>query len=647
MHLKKSLLLLLLLSFSLSFTQAIEIPFHRGFNLTWIWSNESANKISFSKYGKEDLENIKEMGCDVIRLPLSLRYFADNTLDRTLNPIFFYFLDQVVDWCEELELYLILDNHTQFPNSSYVPTLKDLIPIWRQVAERYSDRSEYILYETFNEPHNISNSSWEALQKYVIRTIRSVDSTHTIIVKPVWDSPSNYKNFKPVDDENVIYSFHSYRPFLFTHQGASWANPPLVNLAGVPYPASAGEMPDCPEDLIGTHFEAKISNYYLDGTDSAVYAYNQPVYDFAEKHNVAIMCDEFGTYSRNAPEADRHRWHKMIIDHFEERDIPWTLWGYNGSFGITKANSYHALNYDIDSVMVNNLRLNMPEQDTSRVCPDTTGFMLYHDYTPRHIIPHVYMDENRFNLYSKTDPAQGEHCIKLTKADAYESINVRFDLLRDISILAQKGASLKFSIKGNQSGTIIYARFMNNNLDNPDEPRWRKVYQLNDHNMTWDNQWHEVSLPLERFYEIGFSKDGERIEPQDKFKWSNIYVIGFYGTGDKLCNATLYFDNIRIELPGEELATSDIIPDNFELHPIYPNPFNAQSTISFSLSEAKDVKIDIYNIQGKIIENITSEYYQAGNYQLKWNANNLSSGVYLVRMQYGDKIICKKAGLIK
>ena len=89
-----------------------EVPFHRGVNLTnWLQAG-SVRQIQFTKYTKQDLINIKSLGCDVIRLPINLHYMTDGEPNYTVDPLFFYFLDQIVDWCEELELHLILDNHT-------------------------------------------------------------------------------------------------------------------------------------------------------------------------------------------------------------------------------------------------------------------------------------------------------------------------------------------------------------------------------------------------------------------------------------------------------------------------------------------------------------------------------------------------------
>ena len=87
-----------------------EVPFHRGVNLTsWLQAG-GPRQIQFTKFTKQDLENIKSLGCDVIRLPMDLHAMTDGAPNYTVDPRFFSLLDQIVDWCEELELHLIFDN---------------------------------------------------------------------------------------------------------------------------------------------------------------------------------------------------------------------------------------------------------------------------------------------------------------------------------------------------------------------------------------------------------------------------------------------------------------------------------------------------------------------------------------------------------
>ena len=201
-----------------------EVPFHRGVNLTSWLQVGSARQIQFTMFTKQDIVNIKSLGCDVIRLPINLHFMTGGAPDYTVDPLFFYFLDQIVDWCEELEIHLILDNHTFDVTANTDPNVdKVLVPVWSQMAEHYQGRSTYLCYEILNEPHGIADARWGQIQQQVIIAIRAVDRVHTIVVTGAgWGSYNNLKFLPIYRDNNLIYSFHFYDPFMFTHQGASW-----------------------------------------------------------------------------------------------------------------------------------------------------------------------------------------------------------------------------------------------------------------------------------------------------------------------------------------------------------------------------------------------------------------------------------------
>ena len=173
----------------------------------------------------------------------------------------------MADWTEELDLYLILDNHTFDPSAATDPVIRDILnPVWRQMAEHFGERSDKVIYEILNEPHGISHDLWNAIQGEVIETIRSVDSTHTIIVGGAdYNSYNSLNKMPSYDDDNLIYTFHFYDPFIVTHQGASWTTPSMVDLADVPYPYAQDKMPRFPTSLQGTWVEGAFDNYHNEG----------------------------------------------------------------------------------------------------------------------------------------------------------------------------------------------------------------------------------------------------------------------------------------------------------------------------------------------------------------------------------------------
>ena len=95
----------------------------------------------------------------------------------------------------------------------------------------------------------------------------------------------------------------------------------------------------------------------------------------------------------------------------------------------------------------------------------------------------------------------------------------------------------------------------------------------------------------------------------------------------------------------------DNIPAPTELQ-CYPNPFNPELTISFSLKEQKKVILDIYNIKGQKVKSLVNETFRPENYNIIWKGDNemgqkAGSGVYFIRLEIDDKVITSKAVLMK
>lgn len=88
-------------------------------------------------------------------------------------------------------------------------------------------------------------------------------------------------------------------------------------------------------------------------------------------------------------------------------------------------------------------------------------------------------------------------------------------------------------------------------------------------------------------------------------------------------------------------------PIQFELHQNFPNPFNPTTTISFTLPEAAQVSLTVFNINGEVVHNILNEFLPAGNYNKEFNAGLLTSGVYYYRLTAGKITETRKMLLLK
>ena len=79
----------------------------------------------------------------------------------------------------------------------------------------------------------------------------------------------------------------------------------------------------------------------------------------------------------------------------------------------------------------------------------------------------------------------------------------------------------------------------------------------------------------------------------------------------------------------------------------YPNPFNPVTSFEYTLVEAGMVNVAVYDISGRMVAELVNDYMSAGTYPVTWNANELSSGVYMLNMIAGDFATVQKVILIK
>jgi endoglucanase len=300
----------------------------------------------------------------VIRLPINLHYMTDGTPDYNIDPLFFGFLDQAVGWAGKHHIHLLLDNHTFDPAVNTDPAIGPiLIKVWTQMARHYKDSSKYIYYEILNEPHGIADQTWNQIQQTVIDAIRAEDSKHTIIVGPAgWNSYNNLAAMPHYTDTNLIYTFHFYDPFLFTHQGASWTDPSMVPVSGIPFPYNAEEMPQVPASLVGTWVGDAYGGYRFEGIESRVKQLLNIAINFRNARQVPLFCGEFGVYIPNSNNDDRAYWYNLVRNYLEENNIPWTIWDYTGGFGLFKKGSGEKFEYDLNAPLIEALGFTMPEQ---------------------------------------------------------------------------------------------------------------------------------------------------------------------------------------------------------------------------------------------------------------------------------------------
>jgi hypothetical protein len=117
-----------------------------------------------------------------------------------------------------------------------------------------------------------------------------------------------------------------------------------------------------------------------------------------------------------------------------------------------------------------------------------------------------------------------------------------------------------------------------------------------------------------------------------------------YGEGYEYAGP--FLNGLEISLL-EELAIYTSDSKEFSLLSVYPNPFNNKLTIPIDLKNQELVSVEIFNINGQLIKTIYDGPLQVGKHNLIWNAQNVSSGLYIIQSKINNKIKNEKTILLK
>ena len=89
------------------------------------------------------------------------------------------------------------------------------------------------------------------------------------------------------------------------------------------------------------------------------------------------------------------------------------------------------------------------------------------------------------------------------------------------------------------------------------------------------------------------------------------------------------------------------MPRKFELTKAYPNPFNPSTSISLYIPMKGNVNVEVYDLNGRVVQTLLSGMQSEGDYNIIWNASGQSSGMYLIRAETAEQTAVQKVLLLK
>ena len=141
-------------------------------------------------------------------------------------------------------------------------------------------------------------------------------------------------------------------------------------------------------------------------------------------------------------------------------------------------------------------------------------------------------------------------------------------------------------------------------------------------------------------------RDKERIFVNEE---SYIIAVWKVGTADR-GNSTIY--NLEITSLGVSDAPENALPSRTQLTGAYPNPFNPQTTVAFALDSPQHVKLEVFDVRGRLVRTLANGPLPAGNHERKWQGRDtknqgVASGVYVIRMTAGRTVEFTRVSLLK
>ncbi len=273
---------------------------------------------------EKDFEVIASWGADHVRLPVDYDVILND--DMSLKEEGFDRIVRAVSLAEKNGLKLVIDLHKtvgfsfdlDVDESGFFENEKHqeiFYRIWEKFAELFGSKSDSVFFELLNEVTDKEFiDPWNRIWQECVRRIRAIAPVTPILVGSYHNNAvSTVRYLDKPDDENIIYNFHCYEPFAFTHQGAQWV----------------------PEDILP--HDRRVSFDESGANEEYFEKLFEDALNKAKEDGKLLYCGEYGIIDKASPE-DTLSWYKVINSVFEKHNIGRSCWSYKQmDFGISDA----------------------------------------------------------------------------------------------------------------------------------------------------------------------------------------------------------------------------------------------------------------------------------------------------------------------
>ena len=320
--------------------------FYKGVNLGG-WLSQCGNQYTEEHYNsfvkKEDIARIASWGMDHVRLPIDYNLIQED--DGTLIEAGFKHIDDCLAWCKEYGLNTVLDLHKAcgfvFDDENYCSFFADqklqaqFIELWKEIARRYGNK-ENIAFELLNEVTMPEMAEpWNEIIRKTMPEIRKIADKTKVIVGGIYNSSiTGLSLMEAPYDENMVFTYHCYSPFIFTHQDAEWIAK-MPKGFSTTFPKTAKETMEESRSVYGSDFDNEFENLGDALLDKEYFRHLfEPAIAIAEKFDVPLYCGEYGVIDLADCDSTL-RWFESMHEALEECKIGRAVWSYKKmNFGL-------------------------------------------------------------------------------------------------------------------------------------------------------------------------------------------------------------------------------------------------------------------------------------------------------------------------
>jgi len=549
---------------------------------------------------EKDIELIAEWGFNSIRLPFHYQLFSPIDSPGVFIEDGFEIIDTLLVWCKNNNLYLILDMHCA-PGGQNDGNISDsdgeaklwtipsnqerTIEIWKRIAERYASEEWIVGYDLLNEPVLPPGFSGADLRDFYIRlkdAVREVDSNHIIFIEGNWYA-TDFNGLTPRFDANMVYAFHKYWNETDLASIQTYRNMRLQSITPLwlgetgensnPWFYETVQLMD--QQNIGWNWWAhKKFNTITSPLSAVIPSEYQQIIDYW-KGNAARPSAEFARTAlfkmASNLELDKCELHSDVIAALTDPD-----------FGITsKPFKVHivpgtimAVDYDYgtNGIAYHDVEFKKIRWDADQ--PWNKGYQYRNDGVD--IEKSSVLGANDYNIGWIEDNEWVRYTVEIVYSGKY---NIDFSVA---------GTSSNGRIQMKVDGQIVL-----NTLIVPDTGGWQNWQKITENG---------VYLP----------------------KGTHVIEILFLRGG---------FNFQKMEFTSADNSIIEKVTSYLYLGKNYPNPFNDQTTIPIVLTRPSEVKLNIFDLQGKLVRNLYGGKMVQGLNELFWDgrdntSNRVSAGVY-------------------